>query len=299
MNQRDGRISSPEAIGAPGTFFEQHVNATSLALLLVRGIPPILTDCQLAEVHFQAEHLGWKTDDVLLVGLNGAGEKPRLTGQMKKSFTVSSKDENCQKIFSDFWMDFQDDSYFNYDRDRFAIITLRGTETLLGRLNAVLDCARASISGTDYSHRITTDGYLNQTARRHATEIRTIVESTAGRTVSADEFWQFLKVIHVLSFDLNTPTAQTEAWVKTLLAHTTGEQDKVGAAAASWRELLQLVGSAMPIAGNYMRDRLPPSLRQRHLGIGSVEQTALQALKDYSATIFHGIRDSIGNALVI
>ena len=65
---------------------------------------------------------------------------------------------------------------------------------------------------------MTTDGYLHQTARRHATEIRTIVESTAGRTVSDDEFWQFLKVIHVLSFDLNTSTAQTEAWVKTLLA---------------------------------------------------------------------------------
>ena len=51
---------------------------------------------------------------------------------------------------------------------------------------------------------MTTDGYLHQTARRHASEIRAIVESTAGRTVSDDEFWQFLKVIHVLSFDLNT-----------------------------------------------------------------------------------------------
>ena len=49
-----------------------------------------------------------------------------------------------------------------------------------------------------------------------------------------DEFWQFLKVIHVLSFDLNTSTAQPEACVKTLLAYTTVDQDKVGAATASW-----------------------------------------------------------------
>jgi hypothetical protein len=299
MSQQHGRISSPEATGGAGTFFEQHVNATLLALLLVRGIPPILTDCQLEEVHFQTEHLGWKTDDVLLLGLNGAGERRRLAGQMKKSFTVSSKDEECRKTFIDFWKDFWDESRFNRNRDRFAIITLRGTETLLGRLNALLDCARASISATDYSHRITTDGYLHQTARRHATEIRTIVESTAGGTVSDDEFWRFLKVIHVLSFDLNTPTAQTEAWVKTLLAHTTGEQDRQGAAGASWRELLELVGSAMPIAGSYTRDRLPASLRQRHSGIGTAEQTALQALKDHSTTIFNGIRDSIGDTLVI
>jgi hypothetical protein len=299
MNKQSGEISSPEATGGAGLFFEQHVNATFLALLLVRGIPPVLTDCQLAEVHFQAEHLDWNTDDVLLVGVDGAGERRRLASQVKKTFTVSSKNEECRRTFIDFWKDFQADSHFNPNRDRLAIITLRGTDTLLRRLNALLDCGRASISAADFSHRVTTDGYLHQTARHHATEIRTIVESTAGETVSDDEFWQFLKVIHILSFDLNTPTAQTEAWVKTLLAHTTNEQDKLGAATASWRELLELVGSAMPNARTYMRDQLPTSLLQRHSDIGTAEHTALQALKDHSATIFNGIRDSIGDTLVI
>lgn len=138
-------ISSPDATGGTGTFFEQHANATFLALLLVGGFPPILTDCQLEEVHFQTEHPGWKTDDVLLVGLNGAGERRQLAGQMKRTFTVSSKNEDCQKTFIDFWKDFQNDSRFSRDRDRLAIITLRGTDTLLRRLNALLDCARASI----------------------------------------------------------------------------------------------------------------------------------------------------------
>ena len=81
MSEQSGQISSPDATGGAGTFFEQHVNATFLALLLVRGIPPVLTDCQLEEVHFQTEHLGWKTDDVLLVGLNGAGERRQLASQ--------------------------------------------------------------------------------------------------------------------------------------------------------------------------------------------------------------------------
>ena len=299
MNKQSGEISSPEATGGAGLFFEQHVNATFLALLLVRGIPPVLTDCQLAEVHFQAEHLDWNTDDVLLVGVDGASERRRLAIQVKKTFTVSSKNEECQKTFIDFWKDFQADSHFNPDRDRLAIVTLRGTDTLLRRLNALLDCARGSISATDYSHRVTTDGYLHQIARRHATEIRTIVESSVGRIVSDDEFWRFLKVIHILSFDLNTPTAQTEAGVKTLLAHTTGEKDKLGVATASWRELLELTGSAMPIAGSYTRDQLPATLLQRHADIEAAEHTALQALKDHSATIFNGIRDSIGDILMI
>lgn len=290
MNKQNGKISSPEATGGAGTFFEQHVNAMFLARLLVRGLPPVLTDCQLEEVHFQTEHLGWETDDVLLVGLNAAGERRQLAGQVKKSFTVSSKNEDCKKTFGDFWKDFQDDSHFNKDRDRLAIITLRGTETLLGHLKALLNCARTSLSATDCSHRITTEGYLRQTARRHAIEIRTIVEATAGGTVSDDEFWEFLKVIHVLSFDLNTAEAQAEAEVKTLLANTTGEQDKLGAAAVSWGELLQLVGLAMPIAGSYTRDHLPASLRQRHSGIGTVEQAALLGLKDHYVVLAHSER---------
>ncbi len=110
---------------------------------------------------------------MLLVGIDGAGETRRLASQVKKAFTISSKDEDCQKTIGDFWEDFQHGSHFNRDRDRFAIITLRGTDTLLGRFNALLDCARASMDAVDYSHRVTTDGYLHQTARRHATEIRT------------------------------------------------------------------------------------------------------------------------------
>jgi len=48
-------------------FFEQHVAAYWLAQLLVRSVPPILIDTAVAEVHFQTEHLGWQTDDFLIV----------------------------------------------------------------------------------------------------------------------------------------------------------------------------------------------------------------------------------------
>jgi hypothetical protein len=47
------------------------VGAYWLAQLLVGGIPPILIDCSVVEVYFQTEHLGWHTDDFLVVGQNG------------------------------------------------------------------------------------------------------------------------------------------------------------------------------------------------------------------------------------
>ena len=61
------RISSPAATGGAGTFFEQHVDAYWLGLLLVRAIPPILIDSTVVEVHFQADaSVGTRTISWLL-----------------------------------------------------------------------------------------------------------------------------------------------------------------------------------------------------------------------------------------
>ena len=49
-------ISSPIATGGGGEHFEQHVAAFSLGLLLVRAVPPILTDTSVVEVHLQTQH---------------------------------------------------------------------------------------------------------------------------------------------------------------------------------------------------------------------------------------------------
>src|SRR2546427_7198340 len=86
------RVSSPASTGGAGTFFEQHVDAYWLAQLLVRGIPPILLDCAVVEVHLQTEILGWHTDDFLIVGESGSGNRRKLVGEVKRTFTVSATD---------------------------------------------------------------------------------------------------------------------------------------------------------------------------------------------------------------
>jgi hypothetical protein len=58
--------ASPKATGAAGVFFEQHVGAFFLGLLLTKGIPPCFTDAYVSEVHFQTKNKGWNTDDILI-----------------------------------------------------------------------------------------------------------------------------------------------------------------------------------------------------------------------------------------
>src|SRR5262245_45548890 len=44
-------LSSPESTGHAGPFFEQHVDAAFLALLLVRGVAPFLMGAEVVEIH--------------------------------------------------------------------------------------------------------------------------------------------------------------------------------------------------------------------------------------------------------
>jgi hypothetical protein len=295
--QTPGRVSSPASTGGAGTFFEQHVSAYWLAQLLVRGIPPILHDCTVMEVHFQTERLGWNTDDFLVVGENGSKTLRKLAGQVKRTFTVSTTDEECKKAIQDFWKDFNSPQRFTPATDRLALVTLRGTIILLEHFSGLLDCARAARDAAEFESRLTTPGLLSNKVVAYCADIRTIISETEGQPISAARIWPFLRVLHVLSLDLNSSTGQTEAAIKTLLAHTTNEPDALGVAEASWNALLAEVGEGMPEARTYRRDDLPEALRQRHSPVSGAGPRALQALSDHSAIILDGIHSTIGKDL--
>ncbi len=284
------RVSSSTSTGGAGTFFEQHVNAYWLALLLVRGVPPILHDCTVDEVHMQTEHLGWHTDDFLVIGKNGSGQLRKLAGQVKRTFTVSATNDECKKAIQDFWRDFKNPQQFSPESDQFVLVTFRGTNTLLSHFSGLLDCARASYDETDFEHRLNTPGFIDKRAVRYCTEIQKIVSEAEGRDVSLAEVWSFLRVLHVLSLDLNTSTAQAEAMIKTLLANTVHDQTANGTPDTSWNALLREASNGMSEARSYQRCNLPEELIQRHCPIADTEQRALLALNEVTEQYLRATR---------
>lgn len=287
------RVASPVSTGAGGAFFEQHVDALFLVLLLVRAPPPILLDCQVEEVHLQSEHLRWETDDILVIGARADGQRRRLAAQVKRGFTISKTDKTCRETFGDFWADFRG-SEFDPANDRLALVTLRGTNVLLQDFNGLLDCARASVDAADFMRRLEVEGFLSKKARVYATVIRQILEDANDTAPSDDEFWRFLAALHLVSFDLNTASAQTEAWIKALLAATANAGAASMAAEASWRELLEVVGAGMPTATSYRYTDLPESLRDRHGPIDTRSTQIIRALSAHSAVTLSGIKTTIG-----
>ena len=200
-------VSSSLSTGGAGTFFERDVDAYWLAQLLLSAIPPILIDTQVIEVSFQTEHLGWKTDDVLITCRGAGAVRRKLAAQVKRTFTVSSSDEECSKAILDFYQDFKNPAQFSTDHDRLVLIVQRGTNTLLGDFGRLLDCARASRDGADFAHRLATAGFISNKAVHYADEICQIVGAHEGRTFTHAEIWPFLKLIYVLGLDLDTAIA--------------------------------------------------------------------------------------------
>lgn len=290
-------VSSPAATGGAGTFFEQYANAHWLALLLVKGIPPILHDCSVTELHLQTEHLGWSTDDFLVVAEDATKTRRKLAGQVKRTFTVSATDSECKKAISDFWMDLTRNKEFSAQTDRFALVVLRGTNTLLEHFAGLLELARSVSDGAEFARRLTLPRFVCAKTREYCTSISSIVAESEGRAISAAEVWPLLRVLHVLSFDLTTPTSQTEAHIKSLLAHTSHGPCGRADAEDTWIALLKEAGDGMPVARSFTRETLPKTLRERHSLIGGAEKSTLQRLVEHSAPILAGIRSTVGSNL--
>ena len=286
-------VSSPASTGGVGTVFEQSVGAYWLAQLLVGGIPPILIDCSVVEVHFQTEHLGWCTDDFLVIGQNGCGATRKLAGQVKRTFTISAIDEDCKNTILDFWNDFNNLGVFSPATDRFAVVTQLGTNTLLRHFGSLLDCARAAQDADDFEHRLNTAGFLSSTAIRYCDDLVAIISAAEGRELSRREIFPLLRFIDVLSLDLSSGTRQAEAAIKSLLSYTAIPEDKADTARQTWNELLSLAAEGAPEAKSFVKSDLPELLRQRH-GTCGFEHPMLTALREHSALITGGIRSTIG-----
>ena len=284
-------ISSPSATGGGGPYFEQHVGAYWLALLLVESCPPILIDTVIRKVSFQTEHLGWHTDDALITCDPEKGGVRRIACQVKKALSVGAEDEDFQGTILDAWQDFNG-SIFGAN-DAFAIVTQRGTNVILRDLATLFDTARTSSSAADFAHRLTTPGLVSRHVRRDYGVIETIVDAHEGSPADRDRVWRFLRRIYVLPFDLNTDTAQTEAQIRTILARTVSAGEPLSGARNTWNELLHEVSSGAPKAQEYERKDLPPSVLGRHSITAPDDRRALRRLAQHTNVILAGIETKI------
>jgi len=245
-------------------------------------------------------HLGWCTDDLLLIGETGVGEQRKLAAQVKRTFTVSAADDDCRSTIQGMWDDFLASERFDCSADRLAVITLHGTATLVQSFNSLLQGARATNNADDFHRRLALEGYISKKAKKQHEALQTILAEHTGAPADEDLYWRFLRTVNVLSFDLNTVTAQTEAHMLTILAHTAIEvPDPRAAARTTWARLLQCASEGGPAAASYRRNDLPRELLKLHSAISTSDSLGLQALFQHGKTVRDNIHSTIGQSYEI
>jgi len=284
-------ITNPISTGGGGVHFEQHVGAAFLAYLLVRGIPPCLTDCQIEEVQFQSKYRGRETDDLLILARNANNQQRRLLVSVKRGFTVSQRNEECVDVITKAWTDFNAGTEtFDINHDRIALITLRGSNTLLVDFGGLLDCARAARDYEDSSLRS-----ISQKAKEHHNSIHSILCSHCDNDIDEERVWMFLRVLCHIPLDLNTESAHTEAHIKSMLALCAVGDSGVTAAAHTWASLLEIAAKGKPSATAYRYDDLPQDIRDRHQPATTPASVLVGRLTDHSTPVLQDIKTAIGS----
>lgn len=285
-------VASPEATGQAGAFFEQHVDAAFLALLLVRGVPPFMLRAELTEVHLQAGHLGWATDDIVLVGIDGDGHRRRAAISVKRTFTAAKGDSECVDVFTKAWRDFNSQQ-FDRAHDVIGLVTRPASEKVLRASRVLLDTARASIDGADFMARLALPGYRDKTARTYAATIREVIGTAHGQTPSDDELRAFLCCFDFVPLDLNSPSSVTEALLVSLLRANAAPGQASTVANETWQELLALVSATSQDAKSFGWDALPAAMRSHY----SVSNTYMAGLLEPFDQMTRVVRDSAATVI--
>jgi hypothetical protein len=293
-------ISSPLATGGAGERFEQRVDAYALALLLARSTAPVLLDAVVTEVSLQTRHLGWCTDDLLIVGEVRPGVARKLAIQVKRSFTVAASDEDCAETIGGMWDDFVAVDRFDPTVDRLAIATLRGTATLLRDFESLLMCAHAATSAADFRRRLELDGFVSQKAKSQNDALLQILRAHLAQEPDEELYVMFLRVLTVLNFDLGTTSSQTDAMMLSLLAHVAkGTADPAAAANAAWMTLLDVASEGRQSAKTYRREDLPAALLETHQTVPAADDRARLDLIEHGRTVRAGIRTTIAGSYTV
>lgn len=287
------QIASSFSTGGGGPLFEIKVQASLLATLLVRGHVQIFQDAAMQELHLQAEHLGFNTDDALVIALDTNGRKVRQLWSVKREVKFTRSDTVFQDVIRDAWADFTNKERFDPTSDVFVLATGYLTRTNKDLLE-LLEVAYAAASAEDFSARVERKGFVSDSSRNYRDIIQELCKKAAARDILSGELWEFIRCLHIRSYDFDHRTSQDEAHFKTLL--NLGIPGKAGKTGSDlWNAIIKWVADQNPRAGSFTRESLPNEWQQFTVGIDArFESGVIKRLYEHSGDLIKRIRTTLG-----
>lgn len=248
------KISNAFSTGGGGVNFEQQIQAMFLLSLLVEGFCPAMNE-QTKRVCFQAKHLGYDVDDLVVFTYRDQTEGKMLC-QIKHSITVTEKDKIFQEVICAAWSDFNKEE-FDKENDRIALVTAQISNNAQQSLRFLHAQAIGSVDERDFIERINTRNFSNTDYIKMLTIIKECISAAQDCEPTNREIWSFCKAFILLLFDMDCWESVNRALSASLIKCNSSMD-----ATLVWSRLVEYAGSCNQSAASINKENSDKSIQE-------------------------------------
>jgi hypothetical protein len=283
--------SNPFSTGGGGPNFETRVQAAFTVLMMTGRLAPCLPPFPITKIKLQGRYAGFNTDDFIAFSKHPKTEKEaKLLAQIKHDISITERDATFSEVIQSTWNDFCDEN-FDSSTDALALITGPLSTTDINDVRPILEWARHSENEEEFFIKINTAKLSSEAKKKKLEAFKTHLKTANdGTNVSHKELWKFLKIFHLIGYDLDTEAGGTLSLLHSLIAQYSNE-----AAPFLWARVVDAVQAVNQSAGTLTLETLPEDIRIAFSTVLSSSWLSdVSKLKDHGNYILGGIKTTVG-----
>ncbi len=248
------KISAPFSTGNGGGNFEQQIQAMFLLLLLIDGFCPAMNE-KIKQVCFQAKHLGYDVDDIVVLTYRNNTEG-KLLCQIKHSVEATEKNNTFREVICAAWSDFCK-AYFDQENDKIALMTAKIPINKQKALRFLHEQAIGSVDEKEFKDRISIPYFANSDCGKMYCDIKNIIIDAKGSEPLPSELWRFCKAFILLLFDTDCAESINRALASSLIKCNSSMD-----ARAVWARLVEYAGFCNQSAASININNINKDIRE-------------------------------------
>jgi len=256
--RKGSQLSNPFSTGSGGAHFEAHVQATFVVLMLTSGYAPTLPCWPIQKIKLQGKFAGYETDDMIIfVEKPGEQQQRKLLAQIKHTISITERDETLGEVMQAAWNDFNNPNIFTRLQDSIALITGPLSATDISDARILLEWARESESAEEFFRKVQTTNLSSENKKRKLAAFRTQLRmANDEKELQEEEFFQFLRHFHLLSYDLDVKSGVVVSLIHSLMSRYSIEGAKL-----FWTRIVDEVQTSNKNAGTITLDGVSEDLK--------------------------------------
>ncbi len=256
--KKSKKLSNPFSTGSGGAFFEAHIQALYVTLMLTGGYAPLLPCWPITEVKLQGKIDGCDTDDLIVFVEDPlTGEKRKMLSQIKHSIQITDSDKELPSVIQAAWNDYINHDLFTADKDKIALITGPISKTDFRNVQWLLDQAKCTKDVEEFNRHVKTANFSPPKSIEKLEVIRRQLQLANNTDLSDEVLYNFLKHYYLLGYDLGNDGGV----IKPLMYSHISQYNKQ-IPDRLWSNIVEFVQSWNKNAGTITMENLPSEFRE-------------------------------------